>query len=653
MNDRPEVAGALLDRWGASGAPILRRLAVHGWVERLDRSADEKLRHVMEAQLLFAFATQHETYRLIEKCLPEASESRDDLLIAILAGPPAEHSLDDGINERLIVDLLGVSSRAIPDSHEFADALEQYQSNHADLVPSSSPGLAMTIESGFRSPYPVPIERLLEKTGIAEVEALFSAAIEGDPVAQATAAFDIPQALAAAAAQSPEWTMSLLQELKAEQEWDSPYWEPLVSGFSRSVGEIEQAVLDELVGIFGSVIVDLDGRPEMGPLLPPICDFLHSIVRLPELNRTVLQELELLGGLVSASVSMGPDGPYDTDPERIVDHAYNSWTGWLGRFWVGAISCRSKLDGPTWKGLSNTEKLAMEALLGADGERGVHPAAIFSIDFSFLLGADSEWAKDQLLPLFSWSNSKVATRTWSAFLHGGGWDGRAVSVLKPDLRLAFLELRGPIGKQLAERFGELMVRSTSDNFGDGTLGEFVAKADDQIRADFAASVGWWMHNMTPSYAEGVWERWINPYVTERLTGKPRKLLTAPEAGEMLRWITAAGRYFPEAVDFYLGTPAEFPHVTLFFRDIEDAGYLTTHTEALAQLLAFVLSRTAELYTCNSVGVLIGRLLDDLDATHRETLLQVCQHALRLGCGDAVSWRATLESKWPRSPSAPT
>ena len=63
---------------------------------------------------------------------------------------------------------------------------------------------------------------------------------------------------------------------------------------------------------------------------------------------------------------------------------------------------------------------------------------------------------------------------------------------------------------------------------------------------------------------------------------------------MLRWITAAGRYFPEAVDFYLGTPAEFPHVTLFFRDIEDAGFLTTHPEALAQLLAFVLSRTAEL-----------------------------------------------------------
>ena len=336
----------------------------------------------------------------------------------------------------------------------------------------------MTIESGFRSPYPVPIERLLERTSIAEVEALFSAAIEGDPVAQATAAFDIPQALAAAAAQSPEWAMPLLQELKAEQEWDSPYWEPLVSGFPDRLGRSSRPCWMNLWKSSGSVIVDLDGRPDMGPLLPPICDFSFDRSS-PELERTVLRELELLGGLVSASVSMGPDGPYDTDPERIVDHAYNSWTGWLGRFWVGAISCRSKLDGPTWTGLSNSEKLAMEALLSATTGARRPSRGHLRIDFSFLLGADSEWAKDQLLPLFSWSNSKVAHRTWSAFLHGGGWDGRAVSLLKPNLRLAFLHLRGPIGKQLAERFGELMVRSTFDNFGDGTLGEFVAKADDQ------------------------------------------------------------------------------------------------------------------------------------------------------------------------------
>ena len=106
LRERPEAGEAVIGRWERSDVPLLKRLAVHGWTERTDRTADEKILHVIESGLLFAFATKHETYRLIETALPAASDVHDRLLEAILAGPPSDEPGGSGVHDALVLDLL-------------------------------------------------------------------------------------------------------------------------------------------------------------------------------------------------------------------------------------------------------------------------------------------------------------------------------------------------------------------------------------------------------------------------------------------------------------------------------------------------------------------------------------------------------------------
>ena len=120
---------------------------------------------------------------------------------------------------------------------------------------------------------------------------------------------------------------------------------------------------------------------------------------------------------------------------------------------------------------------------------------------------------------------------------------------------------GPWASSLQNDWAKLMVRSVSDNFEDGTLGEFIAKTDDdpgdEMRRAFPRSVGWWLHQVANPFAEGVWERWIDAYFTGRLLGIPR-LFGELEAGEMLDGSPRPVLTFPRRWNSSYGPRPRFP-----------------------------------------------------------------------------------------------
>ena len=104
---RSDEGGALIARLGATDVPLLRRIAMYGWQVRTDRTADEKVGHVVESGELFAFATRREVYRLIETTASAAADgARARLLAAILAGPDSSLSLGEDKDKRMIFELL-------------------------------------------------------------------------------------------------------------------------------------------------------------------------------------------------------------------------------------------------------------------------------------------------------------------------------------------------------------------------------------------------------------------------------------------------------------------------------------------------------------------------------------------------------------------
>jgi hypothetical protein len=645
-----EVGAALVARWERSEAPLLRRLAMHGWIERSDKSSAEKLQHVLDGQHLFHYATKHEVFRLIQTCLPSAHDFEDDFLAAILAGPPARDSLDGaGLNQRLFLDLLTWAAQTVPDSSAISEALALFRADHPDLQPSSHLGQDLWIEPGFHAPDPVPVEDLLACHTIAALEELLAAAAVTDLPAAFMSALQVPQLLASTAAETPSWAITLIEDLCENKLFGSEYWEPLMSGLSRALPAVDAATTLRLMELVDMTLREAAAAEEAGALLPVISDLILSVVRLPSVERTLLDKLEGVALLVAQHVGSGPEPPAVERLERALDHAYNTWTGWAARFWVGAISQRWRLDEDSWSGMSSTEKDAAQLLLRSGGERLPSVQIIFGANYAFLLSADQQWCDSQLLPLFDWTQLS-AERVWAGFVQERRWDERALRDLKPSMREAFAHLRNEVGKQLAEAFGEVVVRSSADNTGDGTIGDFIARADIPMRKAFAESVGWWLHQMTPASAEQAWGGWILGYLADRVADRPLAL-DPEESGAMLRWVTAASDHFPQAVGLYLQAPIALDHVTLVFKDIEDRAIADHHPRPLARLLNSVLAGTTSSWiSCGDLNRLVHEFLERLEAGDRGTILGICTQAIRLGCDAAVGWRDAVNAKWPLAPA---
>ena len=98
LEHHPQCAEYYLSSWAISSAPLMRRLAIHGWAERNDRTSDEKIEWLRGAGWLFDIYLKHEMMRLLAKSLPDAShECVSALVLDVETGPPEQ--LDQGQRE--------------------------------------------------------------------------------------------------------------------------------------------------------------------------------------------------------------------------------------------------------------------------------------------------------------------------------------------------------------------------------------------------------------------------------------------------------------------------------------------------------------------------------------------------------------------------
>lgn len=83
-------AGHYLRSWGGCESPLLRRLAIHGWIERQDITADEKINWLRDSGWLFDVYLKHESMRLLKEALPRATQECVDALVHSVALGPHE-----------------------------------------------------------------------------------------------------------------------------------------------------------------------------------------------------------------------------------------------------------------------------------------------------------------------------------------------------------------------------------------------------------------------------------------------------------------------------------------------------------------------------------------------------------------------------------
>lgn len=649
ITKQPEDAVVTIDRLEKTDVPFLKRMALHCWTKRTDMTADEKISHLISSNLLFNFAVKQEVFRLIASQLPQTTGSKSELLEAIKAGPGEEQSLGTEIDLQVVLDLLAYFAAHSADFPEAGEALRCFRESHPNLSPSLHPGYSFWIEPiGNRESSPLSVEELLHCETTQEIDQLIDTWLSIAPYLPDWV-FGLNDSLATASRRRTNWAQAILTDIVNAEDCESRYLIPILSGLSLSATELADDRIPSLCDVISKIVELIPDHLPLGTLLSQVIDFLMLVVRRSSISAEALGYLERLGISVTnciSCISYGSELGITEDPESIFDRARDHWTGRLVEFWIGVARLRWGLERDSWQVLPEGVRVALETLLNVSDHLNLYPEAIMTANYQFFVAVDEVWALENIRPLFSWQDEARAIRAWLSFFDGGRLDERVLGQLRNDLSSHFKEFRGKEGKSLANRFAEIMIRSSGDYVSDGTLARFVSDTDEEVRVQFVKAVGWQLRQMHPDYSSTQWPRWISNFLEKRIQGTPRPL-SQEEAAEMLGWVLVSGDHFPDAVSLYVQTHPRFIYTYDAWHLFENGDFIERWPTELAQLVRFILKNTerSSFRACDAIGILIRRFLAQGSLIPKQDLIDICESAAGLGCSGVGEWKLRIERIW--------
>jgi hypothetical protein len=127
-----DQASVQIASWAASDKPLLRRLAIHGWIERQDVSAPEKLAWLRTQPWLLDYGLQHEILRLLAATLPDVDAEATNAVVADIV---AAMDTSDDSKVRRAARILSFIVERSPNPASASDALDAITSADPELQP--------------------------------------------------------------------------------------------------------------------------------------------------------------------------------------------------------------------------------------------------------------------------------------------------------------------------------------------------------------------------------------------------------------------------------------------------------------------------------------------------------------------------------------
>ncbi len=639
----PDHAAGVITSWAVSTVPLLRRLAVYGYTHRTDISADEKLRWAISRRLLYDITVKHELFLLVEAALPAASAAtRDELLQEITSGPPDDELADVSDESRayVIYNLLHWVVSKAPDFTQAQESLAELTARHASFKPREHPDLDVVFSGGATGPHsPVTVHQVLEMTTSQDVDWMLT--YEGEPLPGTWMdRFGLLSVIGEAAAASPGWAAKIAEQLNTKGNWETDLWPVLMNGWwlSAATVEAEQAT---------AIISQLDRHQSPYGIILSVIRLLETLAKRQDFPPAVPDEIEEYA-LKLRDIGLAGDSadgePRAADLGTIAGAAVNHWAGRLVSFWAQATSTRWQADQDSWHGLPARTKTALSKMLTMPGFPSLAAAAVMGANFTFLLAADDLWTVGHILPIFDWdADADRAASAWAGHLTMGQWNPRVAALLWDHFVQSFTRIAPELQQALAVRVAGYSVYGTADPLDSGLLPKYISTADEESRQRFASTIDDALQRESAEFAESQWDRWILRYWRNRLDSVPRPL-PAAEAGEMVNWILAAGRYIPDAVALATESPVQIPSSFRFFRRLNESP-AAEDTASAACLVAHVLAGATDApYACTEIGQVIYLLADRRAAGTRQDLLVACSHAATRGCPDALTWQHHVENQ---------
>lgn len=557
----PGLAEHYLSSWDSTQMPLLQRLAIHGWTERGDVTADEKIGKLCGSHWVSGSGLRHEAMRLAAVALPEASTGSINGLVAhieaVLRG-------DDEFSERRIYEWLAWIAQHSSSASAAQQALSAIQARNPEWRPRDHPDFLSWSWSDTVGPPDLGSPEDLHQM------------IEDDPAAAIRHLLSFPRNI----------------------EWNEPRWWDALGWLDATLKSYPADGI-ELIDVLTS-----KHGPEDSHASEDIADTALGAWTRSDLDASLCQAItERLPAIWAAGTAQWIRRTDITESSSgPLNQAINHWAGHLAEVVLGLVHREYQAAGEGWTGLAGSTKAVMEAMADGSSQASRHAQVVLSSRLGFLFTIDEQWCREQVLPLLDPSIDRDrAIRCWDGLLMGRLGPPKLLETGLLDLFVAVAEHLGDrqdeTGAHYHQRLAEIAVFSGINPMQQGWLNSYTASASKNSRVEWIRQVSFALPRLSSGAADAQWDAWMHQYWSNRLASQPRAL-TDGEATALVDWTATLGNRFPEAVDLVCEHKAEVAERSIAIIRLhhpddqpEWIDHPEEHPEHTARLLIHLLANT--------------------------------------------------------------
>ena len=575
----PSLFAAWTERLVASDVPLLRRLAIHAITVHPRRSADERLRWLLDRVGLHNLTEHHEVHRAVAMSYADASDTARQAVVDNVQAhvlPASESWSAEKETARSHFDWLSWLLQAKPDCSLAEMVLAPIKEQYPDWQPSEHPDLTHWIGSAgwVSSQSPWPVEELLAREPREQLDDLLT--FKGSR-------FDGPSRdglltnIREACKQDSRWAFALSRELVEWSLWSSDLWSGVIRGLQES--ELTADGWHELLSTVSRSGLHATHAYDTSQLLYALVKDGGKPFALEVLEQANTIALPLWQ-------SLEPENP-DENIDDWLSRAINRPAGVIVEFWINGLSLLLRGKDGDDRVLPDNYRHWFTMVAQEPTSKGGMGRSLLASQTAFLFGLDEGWTRTHIIPLFSDQDRQKFAQAWDGFLAWGRLYPALVDTLMPAFVDALQRLdtdlpsrRGP--RRFLEFYTALAVFHVSDPLLE-LLPALFQNGSLEDRISFASHLGYFLRQMQPAAKRQLWDSWLRRYWQDRLQGV-LATLTEAEIRQMLEWLPHLGDAFPEAASLAIRSPAiRLEHCHLLF-ELRESDLVLQYQTEMAELL---------------------------------------------------------------------
>jgi hypothetical protein len=624
LQNDPPLAERFLTTWAGSSDTILRRLSLHGWRVRTDRTADEKLLWLRQRGWLWDISLQHEVFHLLRDAFVTASEDVARWYVEAAAEGPASDGQTEVSSYRSF-NLLGWLADSAPHLSIAAEAFDEARAANPEYIRREHPDFNRYGWSGVvQDALPLTAAELHELVAQNPGEALAGLRKfrTDSPVFEGPTWTGALRSLQACVTAYPADGGTVAQVLAAE---DHEFRTSLIYAWDKAT--LDEALTEQALAIIAGWDPEEVRRPACAMLSnggdPDHPTAWHRFERARQLASALWP---------TASI----DGPIVSGADIVMD-AINHPAGDLAEFWTKAVQWEWSENESNWDGLPQQLVTELDRLVSSTDRNGTLAQAFLASQLHFFFGADREWCQTRLIPLFDWTaNEDRAAAAWQGFLTWGRWNEGLLQAGLLDGYIATAShadrLPDDLSRQLAGHLTSIAMYAPSDPAT--WLTRFIIEAPEDLRVGWAQEVRSALIDLGRDESTDQWDRWIDAYWAGRNQSVPLPF-TPAEASATAGWVIGLSAVRALAVDRVLASPAGLSQDGGFLYRLEHLD-LASEASDWARLLAHLLKNTRGQQW--EVGYYLEKIVPQLRrGTPSPDLSELINEAMRLGVTSAADW----------------